>query len=62
VQVADKTESNEQKERDSSAKRAAVTRRKIDVYLDRIINGRHSVLIPGQARFKDSVNGTNVSF
>src|SRR5262245_27375136 len=31
-QVADKTESNEQKERDSSAKRAAVTRRKIDVY------------------------------
>lgn len=38
-QVADKTEPNEQKERDSSAKRAAaVTRRKIDVYLDRVIN------------------------
>lgn len=36
--MADKTESNEQKERDSSAKRAAVTRRKIDVYLDRVIN------------------------
>ncbi len=37
-QVADKTESNEQKERDSTAKRAAVTRRKIDVYLDRVID------------------------
>lgn len=37
--MADKTEPNEQKERDSSAKRAAaVTRRKIDVYLDRVIN------------------------
>ncbi len=35
--MADKTESNEQKATDSPAKRAAVTRRKIDVYLDRII-------------------------
>jgi methyl-accepting chemotaxis protein len=34
--VADKTESNEQKERDPAARRA-VTRRKIDVYLDRIV-------------------------